>query len=166
MTFESASQADTERFAEQLAAAAKAGEVYCLIGELGAGKTAFARGFARGLGITAHITSPTFAIVNEYEGALPLYHFDVYRINHLAEMDDTGYEDYFYGKGVTLVEWADLVRELWPEGAIVVIIEKIDENGGDFRRISIEKVQNECTCNRNNRSSRRRRAGLPKPHNC
>jgi len=138
MIFESKSQADTEHFAGRLAAAARAGEVYCLVGELGAGKTAFSRGFARGLGITSPITSPTFAIVNEYKGRLPLYHFDVYRITHLAEMDDTGYEDYFYGSGVTLVEWADMVGELWPQGAIVVTFEKDAEQGADFRRISVE----------------------------
>ena len=138
MTFESFSQTDTEDIGRRLAAAAKAGEVYCLIGELGAGKTAFARGFARGLAVREDVTSPTFAIVNEYIGSLPFYHFDVYRINDPAEMEDTGYEDYFYGGGVTLVEWADMIQELWPKGAVVVRIEKSARLGADFRRIVID----------------------------
>ena len=141
MTFESNSQTETEDFAAGLAAVAKTGEVYCLIGDLGAGKTAFARGFARGLGINTHITSPTFAIVNEYKGRLPLYHFDVYRINNPAEMEDTGYEDYFYGDGVALVEWADLIQDLWPEGAAIVRLSRDEARGDNFRRIFVERGQ-------------------------
>jgi len=141
MIFESFSQDNTEEFGCKMGLAAAAGEVYCLIGDLGAGKTAFARGFARGLGVEDDITSPTFAIVNEYRqsGRLALFHFDVYRINDVAEMEDTGYEDYFYGNGVTLVEWADMVEELWPPGAVVVRIERDDIGGDDFRRIVVER---------------------------
>ncbi|MCL2397661.1 MAG: tRNA (adenosine(37)-N6)-threonylcarbamoyltransferase complex ATPase subunit type 1 TsaE [Defluviitaleaceae bacterium] len=138
MIFESFSQADTEAFGRQIGLKATAGRVYCLIGQLGAGKTAFARGFARGLGITADITSPTFSIINEYTGQLPLYHFDVYRIKHVSEMEDTGYEEYFYGNGVTLVEWADMVEELWPPDAVIVRIERDSTNGEGFRRIIME----------------------------
>ena len=102
----------TEALGEKLGREARAGQIYCLSGDLGVGKTVFTKGFAKGLGITEHVTSPTFAIVNEYEGRLPLYHFDVYRISCEEEMEDTGYEEYFYGEGVCLVEWAELVKEL------------------------------------------------------
>jgi len=139
MIFESFSQDNTEEFGRKMGQAATAGEVYCLIGDLGAGKTAFARGFARGLGVLDDITSPTFAIVNEYSGRLALSHFDVYRINDVTEMEDTGYEDYFYGDGVTLVEWADMVEELWPPGAVVVRIERDAAGDDDFRRIVVER---------------------------
>jgi len=139
MTFESNSQAQTEQFGREIGQGARCGEVYCLIGELGAGKTAFARGFARGMGIDDDITSPTFAIVNQYIGRLELFHFDVYRIEDIAEMEDTGYEDCFYGDGVTLVEWADMVRQLWPQGAVVVRIERDAAFGDDFRRIVVER---------------------------
>lgn len=90
----------TEALGEKLGREARAGQIYCLSGDLGVGKTVFTKGFAKGLGITEHVTSPTFAIVNEYEGRLPLYHFDVYRISCEEEMEDTGYEEYFYGEGV------------------------------------------------------------------
>ncbi|MCL2753413.1 MAG: tRNA (adenosine(37)-N6)-threonylcarbamoyltransferase complex ATPase subunit type 1 TsaE [Defluviitaleaceae bacterium] len=135
MIFDSFSQKDTEEFAAELGKKAVTGDFFALIGSLGAGKTAFARGFARGMGIDAHITSPTFTIVNEYRGALlPLYHFDVYRIANADEMYDTGYEEYFYAGGVCLVEWADMIEEILPPNAIIVRIEQISENG---RRITI-----------------------------
>jgi len=137
--FESFSQTDTEECGRKMAQAARAGEVYALIGELAAGKTAFARGFARGLGIDADITSPTFGIVNEYSGILPLYHFDVYRIRHIQEMEDTGYEEYFWGNGVSLVEWADIIEELLPEGAVFVRFERDAGRGEGYRRIEVKK---------------------------
>ena len=118
---------------------AKAGQVITLVGDLGAGKTVFTKGLARGLGITEPVSSPTFTIVQEYrEGRLPLYHFDVYRIGDLEEMEEIGYEDYFYGDGVCLVEWANLIEELIPEHAVSVVIEKDLEKGLDYRRIIIE----------------------------
>ncbi|MBR5793734.1 MAG: tRNA (adenosine(37)-N6)-threonylcarbamoyltransferase complex ATPase subunit type 1 TsaE, partial [Anaerotignum sp.] len=104
--FETYNPVETEAFGEKLGREAKAGQVYCLSGDLGVGKTVFTKGFAKGLEVTEYVTSPTFAIVNEYEGRLPLYHYDVYRISCEEEMEDTGYEDYFYGEGVCLVEWA------------------------------------------------------------
>ena len=119
--------------------AAAEGEVYALIGQLAAGKTAFARGFARGLGTEADITSPTFGIANEYNGRLPLYHFDVYRINHIQEMEDTGYEEYFWGNGVSLIEWADIIEEILPADAIFVRFEKFADRGDDFRRIEVRR---------------------------
>ncbi|MCL2350461.1 MAG: tRNA (adenosine(37)-N6)-threonylcarbamoyltransferase complex ATPase subunit type 1 TsaE [Defluviitaleaceae bacterium] len=138
MIFESYSQKDTEDFAAKLARDAKPGSVYALMGDLGAGKTAFGRGFARGLGVTARVSSPTFAIVNEYDGSfLPFYHFDVYRIERPEDMEDTGYEEYFYGCGVVLVEWADLIEELLPAGAVRISLERDDAHGEDYRRIRL-----------------------------
>jgi len=141
MIFESFSQNDTEDFGRKAALEAKSGKVYALIGDLAAGKTAFARGFARGLGIEADITSPTFSIVNEYSGRLPLFHFDVYRIKHVQEMEDTGYEEYFWGSGVSLVEWADIIEELLPQDAIFVRFEKDADKDDNFRKITITRGQ-------------------------
>ena len=109
---------------ERMGQEAKAGQVYCLNGDLGVGKTVFTKGFAKGLGITEHITSPTFTIMNEYEGRLPLYHFDVYRIGDVEEMDEIGYEDYFYGEGICFVEWANLIEEIIPSDRIQITIKK------------------------------------------
>jgi len=138
VVFESFCQKDTEDFAEGLARRASPGDFYALIGPLAAGKTAFARGFARGLGILEDITSPTFAIINEYSGpGLPLYHFDVYRIGQGSDMENTGFEEYFYGAGVVLVEWADMIEDMLPPGAVVIKFELDAQRGGNFRRISI-----------------------------
>ena len=123
----------------RLAKEAKAGDIYCLDGDLGTGKTVFSQGFAAGLGIKEAVNSPTFTIVCEYEeGRLPLYHFDVYRIGDIEEMDEIGYEDYFYGEGVCLIEWADLIREILPEQMCRVTIEKDLEKGFDYRKITLE----------------------------
>ena len=137
--FESFSQLDTENFGQQMGQAATRGEVYALIGDLAAGKTAFARGFARGLGVDADITSPTFGIVNEYSGMLPLYHFDVYRIKHIQEMEDTGYDEYFWGDGVSLVEWADIIEELLPDDSVFVHFERLAGHDNDYRRITVNR---------------------------
>ena len=119
---------------------AKAGQIYCLIGDLGVGKTVFTQGFADGLGIKEPISSPTFTIVQVYEeGRLPFYHFDVYRIADIDEMDEIGYEDCFYGQGVCLVEWANLIKELLPETVTVIRIEKDLQKGFDYRAITIEE---------------------------
>ena len=121
--------------------AAMPGEVYALIGDLAAGKTVFARGFARGLGVdeSVDITSPTFGIVNEYIGRLPLYHFDVYRIKHIQEMEDTGYEEYFWGNGVSLVEWADIIKELLPVDVVFVRFERIFGHNDNYRKIVVNR---------------------------
>ena len=115
-----------------------AGQVYTLVGDLGVGKTVFTQGFAAGLGIMEPVSSPTFTIVQIYEeGRLPFYHFDVYRIGDAEEMDEIGYEDYIYGQGVSLIEWADLIREILPAHYTEIKIEKELEKGFDYRRISI-----------------------------
>lgn len=117
------------------------GQVYTLVGDLGVGKTVFTQGFAAGLGVKEPVSSPTFTIVQIYEeGRLPFYHFDVYRIGDIEEMDEIGYEDCFYGEGVSLVEWADLIKEILPEHYTQVVIEKDLEKGFDYRRISVRKV--------------------------
>lgn len=119
---------------------AQSGEVCCLNGDLGVGKTVFTQGFAAGLGITEPVNSPTFTIVQQYEeGRLPLYHFDVYRIGDVTEMDEIGYEDYFYGEGVCLIEWSELIREILPEHRIEIRIEKDLEKGFDYRKITVEE---------------------------
>lgn len=136
--YETRSEAETFEIGRQLGAASKAGDLYCLNGDLGVGKTVFSKGFACGLGITEHITSPTFTIVQVYEGVKPLYHFDMYRIEDYEELEMIGYEDYFYGKGVTLVEWASNVEEVIPKEAYHITIEKDLEQGFDYRKIIIE----------------------------
>ena len=135
--WETFSPEETEAIGEQMGQAAKPARVYSLDGDLGVGKTVFTKGFARGLGITEHVTSPTFTIINEYNGRIPLYHFDVYRISCEEEMDDTGYEDYFYGEGVSLVEWASIIPNLMPKETIHITIEKDYAKGDDYRRITI-----------------------------
>jgi tRNA threonylcarbamoyladenosine biosynthesis protein TsaE len=132
---------DTAALGERVGKLAKPGEVYTLIGDLGVGKTVFTQGLAKGLGITEPVNSPTFTIVQVYEeGRLPFYHFDVYRIGDVEEMDEIGYEDYIYGQGVCLIEWANLIEEILPERYIRVTIEKDLEKGFDYRRITIERV--------------------------
>lgn len=138
MVRESFSEEDTLAFARELAQSAAPGAIYCLDGDLGAGKTAFARGFAEGLGITEPVTSPTFTILHEYpDGRLPLYHFDVYRISDPDEMYAIGYEDYFYGNGVCLVEWSELIDELIPKEARHIRFERDNARGFDYRRITV-----------------------------
>lgn len=139
-TVESRSAADTFAYGEALGEKAVPGEVYTLVGDLGVGKTVFTQGFATGLGITEPVNSPTFTILQSYEeGRLPLHHFDVYRIGDVEEMEEIGYEDCFYGDGVCLVEWADLIREILPEDCIRIVIEKDLTKGFDYRRITIER---------------------------
>jgi len=138
MVFESYSEQETFDFAQSLAEKSQKGEIYALVGDLGVGKTAFTKGFAQGLGINESIVSPTFTFVQVYdEGRLPLYHFDVYRIGDSSEMDEIGYEDYFYGEGVSLMEWANLVEDILPDNTIRVSISKDLSKGVDYRRIEI-----------------------------
>lgn len=139
MKIETFSAEETYKIGEQMGREAKAGDVLCLLGDLGVGKTVFTQGFAAGLGITEPVSSPTFTIVQTYdEGRMPFYHFDVYRIGDVEEMDEIGYEDYFYGEGVCLIEWADLIREILPEQMCRVTIEKDLEKGFDYRKITLE----------------------------
>lgn len=136
--WETMSAEDTEKIGYELGESAVEGQVYCLNGDLGVGKTVFSKGFAKGLGIEEHVNSPTFTIIQEYEGRLPLYHFDVYRISSEDEMEETGYEDYFYGEGVSLVEWAELIPGLIPKDAIYITIEKDYAKSEDYRKITLE----------------------------
>ena len=130
---------DTYELGEKIGQMAKPGMVISLTGDLGVGKTVFTQGLAKGLGIEEPVNSPTFTIVQVYEeGRLPLYHFDVYRIGDIEEMDEIGYEDYFYGEGVCRIEWADLIREILPEQMCRVTIEKDLEKGFDYRKITLE----------------------------
>jgi tRNA threonylcarbamoyladenosine biosynthesis protein TsaE len=135
---ETNTEEETLALGKKIAQSAKNGDIFCLDGDLGVGKTVFTKGFALGLGIDEHITSPTFTIVNEYKGKFPFYHFDVYRIGDPDEMYDIGYEEYFFGDGVCLVEWAELIEELIPETAIHITIEKNLEKGIDYRKITVE----------------------------
>ena len=119
---------------------ANPGQIYTLTGDLGVGKTVFTQGVAAGLGITEPVNSPTFTIIQEYEdGRLPFYHFDVYRIGDLEEMEEIGYDDYFFGQGICLIEWAELIEEILPEKRIEVTIEKNLEKGFEYRKITIEE---------------------------
>jgi len=137
--FESSSAADTFAYGKELGGKASPGEVYALTGDLGVGKTVFTQGFAAGLGIVEPVNSPTFTILHSYEeGRLPLFHFDVYRIGDVEEMEEIGYEDCFYGEGVSLVEWAELVSEILPEDCIRITIEKDLSRGFDYRKITVQ----------------------------
>ena len=138
MIIETRTPQETFALGESLGEKAKPGQIYTLVGDLGVGKTVFTQGLAKGLGIEESINSPTFTIVQVYEeGRLPFYHFDVYRIGDIEEMDEIGYEDYFFGEGICLVEWANLIEELLPEDAIPIKIEKDLSQGFDYRRIII-----------------------------
>ena len=121
---------------------AKPGQIYTLTGDLGVGKTVFTQGVAAGLGITEPVNSPTFTIIQEYEdGRLPFYHFDVYRIGDIEEMEEIGYDDYFFGGGICLIEWAELIEEILPEDRISITIEKDLSKGFDYRRITIAGLE-------------------------
>lgn len=141
MVIETNHPQETFAVGEKLGRKAGPGQIYTLNGDLGVGKTVFTQGFARGLDIMDAVNSPTFTIVQVYdEGRLPLYHFDVYRIGDISEMDEIGYEDCFYGEGVCLIEWAQLIKELIPADAVSVTIEKDPAKGVDYRKITIEGV--------------------------
>ena len=138
---ESYSAKETRELGKKLGQQAKPGEVYTLVGDLGVGKTVLTQGIAEGLGITEAICSPTFTIVQVYEeGRMPFYHFDVYRIGDIEEMDEIGYEDYFYGEGLTMIEWANLIEEILPAKRKEITIEKNLEKGFDFRKITITEI--------------------------
>lgn len=142
--YETNAPEETRALAKALAAAVSPGDIICLNGELGVGKTVFVKGFAEGLGITEPVVSPTFTIVQEYrEGTLPLYHFDVYRIEDPEEMEEVGIDEYFYGDGVCLVEWASLIAEIIPERAMKILIEKDLNKGEDYRKITIYRPETE-----------------------
>ena len=132
---------ETYKFAKTLGESAKAGEVYCLIGDLGTGKTVFAQGFAAGVGVTDTVNSPTFTIVQVYEdGRIPFYHFDVYRIGDPEEMFEVGYDEYVSGDGVCLIEWADMIEDILPKKYYRIFIEKDMNEGPDYRRIIMQRI--------------------------
>lgn len=138
MIIDSFSAQDTYQLGYDMGKTAKKGEVYCLSGNLGVGKTVFTQGFAKGMGIEEIVNSPTFTIVQEYMGSsLMLYHFDVYRIADIDEMEEIGYEEYFYGEGVCLIEWAELIDELLPGDRTTISIEKDLDKGFDYRVITV-----------------------------
>ena len=133
---------ETFALGQKIGRAATPGQVYTLTGDLGVGKTVFTQGVASGLGITEPVNSPTFTIVQVYEeGRLPFYHFDVYRIGDIEEMEEIGYDDYFFGGGICLIEWAELIEEILPENRISITIEKDLSRGFDYRRITIEGLE-------------------------
>ena len=141
MIVESKSEKETYNLGYEMGNKATAGQVFTLIGDLGVGKTIFTKGLAAGLGVEESVSSPTFTIVQIYEeGRLPFYHFDVYRIGDIEEMDEIGYEDYFYGDGLTMIEWANLIEEILPSKRKEITIEKDLEKGFDYRRITIKEV--------------------------
>lgn len=138
--YETYSPEETFRLGEGLGRQARPGDIYTLLGDLGVGKTVFTQGVAKGLGIDGPVSSPTFTIVQVYdEGRLPFYHFDVYRIGDVEEMEEIGYEDYFYGDGICLIEWANLIEELLPRSRREITIEKNPEKGYDYRRITVQE---------------------------
>lgn len=140
--YESQSAKETRLLGEKIGQKAKGGEIILLNGDLGVGKTVFSKGLGAGLGIEEPISSPTFTVLQIYEsGRLPLYHFDVYRIADVEEMDEIGYEDYFYGRGVCLIEWAELISEILPSEVIRVTIEKDLQKGIDYRKITVEGME-------------------------
>ena len=140
MIIETFSAEETYKLGVEIGRKAEKGQVYTMIGDLGVGKTVFTQGMAHGLEIEEPISSPTFTIVQVYdEGRLPFYHFDVYRIGDIDEMDEIGFEDYVYGEGVSLIEWANLIEEILPEEHTEIKIEKDLEKGFDYRKITIEE---------------------------
>ena len=140
MIYESTSAEMTAELGRRIGRDLNPGDIICIDGNLGVGKTVFTQGVAEGLGITESVCSPTFTLVQEYyEGRIPLYHFDVYRISGPWDMDDLGYEDYFYGDGVCMIEWGSMIEELLPPETIFIKIEKDLEKGFDYRKITISK---------------------------
>ena len=139
MVIETWSPKETYALGEKIGREALPGQVYTLNGDLGVGKTVFTQGVAAGLGIQEPVNSPTFTIVQVYEeGRMPFYHFDVYRIGDVEEMEEIGYQDYFYGEGLCVIEWAQLIEEIIPGNARHITIEKDLDKGFEYRRITIE----------------------------
>ncbi len=142
--FETNSYQETYELGRKLGAECNPGDVFTLIGDLGVGKTVFTQGFAKGLGIEDSVNSPTFTILQIYdEGRIPLYHFDVYRIGDVSEMDEIGFEEYVFGQGVSLIEWANLIEEILPSKYTEIQILKDVQKGFDYRKILITKINNQ-----------------------
>lgn len=142
MIIETYSAEETFAFRKRIGQLAEPGQVFTLVGDLGVGKTVFTQGVANGLGITEPISSPTFTIIQIYEeGRIPFYHFDVYRIGDIEEMEEIGYDDYFFGEGICLIEWANLIEEILPNDIVAITIEKDLEKGFDYRKITVEGME-------------------------
>ncbi|MBR6322682.1 MAG: tRNA (adenosine(37)-N6)-threonylcarbamoyltransferase complex ATPase subunit type 1 TsaE [Lachnospiraceae bacterium] len=140
--YETYSPEETMALGRELSETASPGDIICLNGDLGSGKTVFTKGFAKGLGVEDTVVSPTFTIIQEYYGGrMPLYHFDVYRIEDADEMAETGMDEYFYGDGVCLIEWSSLIAELIPSKAWKVLLEKEPEKGDDYRKITVYRPE-------------------------
>lgn len=139
IVIETNSPEETFKLGFDMGKKAKEGEVYCLNGDLGVGKTIFTKGFAKGLGIDENITSPTYTLVNEYNGEFKFYHFDVYRINDAEEMEEIGFDEYIYSDAIVLIEWSDKIKELLPENIIKIHIKKDLKKGLEFRKIILNK---------------------------
>ena len=155
MIKETFSPEETFAFGKQIRENALPGQVYTLVGDLGVGKTVFTQGVAEGLGITEPVNSPTFTIIQEYEsGRMPFYHFDVYRIGDIEEMEEIGYDDYFYGNGICLIEWANLIEEILPEQIIEITIEKNLEKGFDYRKITVTGLPKQIKWQKNQKISK------------
>ena len=148
MYIESKGREETFSIGKSLGEKARPGQIFTLDGELGVGKTVFAKGFAEGIGVEEAITSPTFTIVQEYQsGRIPFYHFDAYRVADPEEMYEIGFEDYLFGEGVCMIEWASLIEDILPEKIIRVKIRKDSSCDFDHREILIEGMENENSCN-------------------
>lgn len=142
MIIETYTASETFDIGKKIGEQAMPGQIYTLVGDLGVGKTVFTQGVAAGLQITEPINSPTFTIIQVYEeGRMPFYHFDVYRIGDIEEMEEIGYDDYFFGEGICLIEWANLIEEILPEQIISITIEKDLEKGFDYRKITVEGIE-------------------------
>lgn len=142
MTVETYTAEETFDLGRKIGQQACPGQIYTLVGDLGVGKTVFTQGVACGLGIQEPISSPTFTIIQIYEeGRMPFYHFDVYRIGDVEEMEEIGYDDYFFGEGICLIEWANRIEEILPENVIRITIEKDPEKGYDYRKITLEGME-------------------------
>lgn len=142
MIIETNSANETFAFGKRIGQLAKPGQIFTLVGDLGVGKTVFTQGVAEGLGIIEPISSPTFTIIQVYEeGRIPFYHFDVYRIGDIEEMEEIGYDDYFFGEGICLIEWANLIEEILPKDIVAITIEKELEKGFDYRKITVEGME-------------------------
>jgi len=139
MVYKSNSPKETENIAKAFAKSLKCGDVVCLNGDLGVGKTAFVQGLTKALGVTDPISSPTFTIVNCYNSTLPIYHFDVYRIDDCDEMYEIGYEEYVYGDGITIIEWPEKIEPILPEKRYDILISKDLSKHEDFRLIDIKE---------------------------
>ena len=140
MIYNSNSPEETAKIANDFAKTLNPGDCICMYGNLGVGKTAFVQGLAKGLGIDEYLSSPTFTIVNCYEGNLPLYHFDVYRIQDEDEMYEIGYEEYVYGDGISVIEWSENIKEILPQKRYEITLEKDYDKSENYRKITIERI--------------------------